>query len=128
MSIQSKGKLDIYIASFVAHLLNKHLSLSLFHAHFAFAVKQGKAKEYSESYSNMLQSISKGVEKLCFDKVTYQAYRDKIVSFAQDAKTSENTIQAVLLELERTLSDMIIARDTKMNHYFEKLAIGTIVI
>lgn len=29
-----------------------------------------------------------------------------------------------MLELERTLSDMIIARDIKMNHYLEKLLIG----
>jgi len=32
-----------------------------------------------------------------------------------------------MLELERTLSDMIIARDIKMNHYLEKLLIGKII-
>lgn len=112
LSILAKGKLDVYMTSFVSHSLNRHLKLSLFHAHFVFAAKQKKAREYSENYSSRLLLIAKGVDSLKFDKAIYRAYREKIVNFAKPAITPESQVQAMLSELEHTLSDMIIARDS----------------
>lgn len=91
LGIQSKGKLDIYLTSFIAHLLNKHLKISLFHAHFAFSAKQGKAAVYSENYYKMLVQIDKGVGSLKFDKTLYHQYRNKIVGYAKDNKSLKET-------------------------------------
>ncbi|KAL4507061.1 hypothetical protein ABPG72_001854 [Tetrahymena utriculariae] len=125
LGIQAKGKLDIYLTSYIAHILNKNLKLNLFHAHFAFSAKQGKAQVYTENYHKRLVQIYIGVSQLKFDKTNYHYYRQKMVNFAKENKFFKETeVQATLLELERTLSDMIIARDPKLNYYFEKLMIG----
>lgn len=40
----------------------------------------------------MLIEISKGVDKLKFDKETFHSYREKIVQFGRNPKTTEAEI------------------------------------
>ncbi|CAK79065.1 unnamed protein product (macronuclear) [Paramecium tetraurelia] len=122
LAIQAKGKLDPLVGSHLANKLNKMFKLELYHILLHFADKKGQV---TENYDERCMIIVNGVSNFSFHKKEFTDLRDKFIRLSYgNVEKNVDEITKLLMDLDQDVGKSIIARDTKSNHYLEKLLVG----